>query len=752
MTTKRSGLSLGLLAMATTGAAAQFAGFADPVLFDVPGTPRSIAAADFDGDGDLDVACGIVAAGTFDDVAILLNDGTGSFSPAPGSPVDVGSEPFIVAEDLNQDGDIDIFIANRGTLDVSYLLGNGDGTFQSEDIVFGAFGAPADIATGDLNKDGKMDVAIADTGNDRVHVLLQTNAGPTFVTYSTSFFSTLDLLSPAGQGPIDIAIADTNLDGNLDILTANGGSGDIGNYGGTGAGNFFTGDLAGFTETALDPVHLALGRINDDAFPDVVTAETDGGGVGVAGIYNNPADGSNPVFTFGGVLLGGTVPSGVALGDLEMEEAGDGDLDIVLSNTTSDDVKVWLNNGGGFFTDAGFFSAGDGAADVALGDVDGDGDLDAIVGDGISQTVAVLLNNSVVIGGPPPVAEITSPDNFGTEAGCICDGIVPVTGIADVPGGVFGQYTLEYRPVSSSAFTTIATSSTAVPSPGGTLANWNTTSLAEGLYLLRLEAESQSGLSTTDEKVVLLSKEFNTVSFFAAANVAGTTEPIAVDIVGGTVCAFGSVSDGGCGPIEYMIEVTPADENDFQPIDPDNPIYFGGGSGVTLGTWNSTTVADGDYILRTSAINGCDAMKEAQIDVTVDNTPPVAVLDTPTACEYIAPGTVIDFFGEVSDTNLSGWSISYLGGTNATWQTIATGSTNETGLLASWDTTGLEPCAYVVRLIASDQAAVSCTGGGNSTVVYVPFDLRCQADVNEDGLLNVIDFVTYQGLFTAGCP
>ncbi len=101
----------------------------------VADTPQSVAIADLNGDGNLDLA---IASSFSDNVSVLLGTGTGSFGAA--TNFGAGSLPFSVAiADLNRDGNLDLAIANGFTTNtVSVLLGTGTGSF----------GAATNFATG----------------------------------------------------------------------------------------------------------------------------------------------------------------------------------------------------------------------------------------------------------------------------------------------------------------------------------------------------------------------------------------------------------------------------------------------------------------------------------------------------------------------------------------------------------------------------------------------------------------------------
>jgi hypothetical protein len=136
---------------------------------------QSVATGDFDNDGNLDIAA---AKGGARKVSVLLGDGAGGFA-AP-KDVTVGAAlSFILSiavADFNGDGNADI-----ATNNVEVLLGNGLGGFGAPVLV-----GPGShkVVVGDFNVDGRPDLAAAyQTGGfdgDRVTVLR--NLGPANVT------------------------------------------------------------------------------------------------------------------------------------------------------------------------------------------------------------------------------------------------------------------------------------------------------------------------------------------------------------------------------------------------------------------------------------------------------------------------------------------------------------------------------------------------------------------------------------------
>jgi len=117
------------------------------------GRPVSVATADFDNDGNQD----IVIVGENKIVKIFFGDGLGNF-PMPRVTIDLMDVlPNAVAVgDFNNDGNQDIVTSNDFT-STSVILGNGDGTFKREMNFGTGFGAEQ-VLVADINSDGNQDI------------------------------------------------------------------------------------------------------------------------------------------------------------------------------------------------------------------------------------------------------------------------------------------------------------------------------------------------------------------------------------------------------------------------------------------------------------------------------------------------------------------------------------------------------------------------------------------------------------------
>jgi uncharacterized protein (TIGR03437 family) len=237
--------------------------------FAVGKAPYSVAAGDFNRDGNMDLA---VANNADDSVTILLGDGAGGFNPAQGSPVALGKAPpqSIAVGDFNGDG-IPDFVTAGSNGRVTVLFGDGTGGFHgAASFAVGQF--PQSVATADVNGDGKLDIVTANSGANTVTVLLGNGLGG-FTAAAGSPFA-------VGTTPQAVAIADVNGDGKPDIVAANASDNTISVLLGDGAGGF-TAASASPLPAGNAPFALAAGDFNGDGRPDVAVADVSGGNVTV---------------------------------------------------------------------------------------------------------------------------------------------------------------------------------------------------------------------------------------------------------------------------------------------------------------------------------------------------------------------------------------------------------------------------------------------------------------------------------------
>ena len=178
-------------------------------------SPRSVLARDFDEDGRIDLAAGN-ENGT---LSVMIQKPDGTFSEATGSPFAVGTTSLraMVAADFTGDGNLDLAIASRVSPGkVALMAGDGDGHFSPAPSSPFATGAnnPRGLGTADLNADGKLDLAVTNAQlPGRISVLAGNGAG-SFSPVAGSPFAA------GAEGPGAVAIADFDGDAQPDLATS----------------------------------------------------------------------------------------------------------------------------------------------------------------------------------------------------------------------------------------------------------------------------------------------------------------------------------------------------------------------------------------------------------------------------------------------------------------------------------------------------------------------------------------------------
>ena len=186
---------------------------------EVPGSPfragsqpLQVVAADFNGDGKMDLAVMNALSGPPDYTRgtynIFLGDGTGQFLLSDSGLIS-GTAHFFAEADFNHDGIADLVIATDK--DVSILTGNTRGELQPGTTISGS--DAASVVTGDFNRDGYPDVAVLNRSAHSVTLYLNDGNG--------NFRRATETVLPADSSPLFAVVADWNGDGLPDLATAN---------------------------------------------------------------------------------------------------------------------------------------------------------------------------------------------------------------------------------------------------------------------------------------------------------------------------------------------------------------------------------------------------------------------------------------------------------------------------------------------------------------------------------------------------
>jgi len=179
------------------------------------------------------------------------------------------------------------------------------------------------MAAGDLYGDARSEVVVADAGQNQL-ILFEWDGTKLVAPFMPPPGGTL------GAGPSDVVLADMDGDGDLDIVVVNRIAGSVASLLNLGGGTF----AAQAPEPQVgddNPIRAAVGDVDGDGDLDVVTTN---GGTGMAGSFSVLInDGTGKLALAAGFPLSlGAQPLAVALADLN----GDGALDVVATSAFED--------------------------------------------------------------------------------------------------------------------------------------------------------------------------------------------------------------------------------------------------------------------------------------------------------------------------------------------------------------------------------------------------------------------------------
>lgn len=359
-------------------------------------TPNSIAVADVNGDGIPD----LLVARTVDEglaqdpgVASVYLGTSSGYQPGTDYPT-TGSNPSgIAAVALSGSGTADLVVSSFGSGTASVFMhdaANPGKYLAATTLTTG--GQPNQVVAADINGDGKPDLVFADLSTSGNAIVLIQSAS----TVGT-FAAPLNLST--GAMTSSVAVGDLNGDGKPDIVTANfdsnGNNGSVTIFfqNASSPGTFAAG--VSFPAGA-QPQAVRIADVNGDGLPDLIVANRGPGGdgtgsAGVSVLLQDPAHPGNFLAPVTYSTPWGAID--VAVADLN----GDGKPDLVVASlgpAPNGAVSILLQStttAGTFGTATSYPGYGQ-PLSVAIADLNGDGHPDIAVADGYSATV--MLQNA----------------------------------------------------------------------------------------------------------------------------------------------------------------------------------------------------------------------------------------------------------------------------------------------------------------------------------------------------------------------
>ena len=183
-------------------------------------TGQVITSSDFNGDNKPDIATTFFN-GYNSNLSVVLGTGTGGFGVS--NNYTVGANPFsIISADFDGDGNVDLATSNMDSFALSIILGTGTGSFGAvTQFVKTIMAYSTTVTTDDFNGDHKPDLAIVNCacGPEGLAVVLNCNNSTTGISQYSNLNSNISIYPNPATNIINIDISTSSMPNATIVIT-----------------------------------------------------------------------------------------------------------------------------------------------------------------------------------------------------------------------------------------------------------------------------------------------------------------------------------------------------------------------------------------------------------------------------------------------------------------------------------------------------------------------------------------------------